>query len=336
MKNVKKVALSLAFSFALLGPSQSLAATRLDLGINTGNVDFSEGTFSLNQNESLKKEVLAETRAIRSRLWDENILYTLNPDSNNKNERLQDVAKANGYPTKESYVNGLTWSSDLEKIAIQRAYEQTLTGLSHTRPDGTRNTTAVLTNGVYPGAEILASSTSTQGPAQAFSQWTFEPSSKRDGKSEYELLKDTRGVSDSYNGHLHIILDPELKRIGFSTLNTNAKWNYSVGIFDFETTSANAASSNIVGEFNIYAGDLAKAPKTQEKTGNPVKSNKLSEDSIKRLRESVERARKSIAGAKILMDTMPKFAKENGTKLNGIIANSEKVIDQAEKILADY
>lgn len=336
MKNSKKLALSLAISFALLGARPSFAANRLDLGVDTGKAAFSEGTFTLKQDEANKNQVLSEVRAIRSRLWDENILYTLDQNSNSKGERLQDVAKANGYASKEAYVNGLTWSNDLEKIAIQRAYEQTITGLSHQRPDGSKQTSAVTTNGIYPGAEILASSTELESPSKAFAQWSFEPSKKKNNKSEYQLLIEAKGVSDSDNGHLHIILDPELKHIGFASLNTNEKWNYGVGIFDFEISNNNQASSNLVGQYNIYTGDIKNAPKQEEKTENPVKSNKLSKESIERLRTSVKNARQSIAGAEILMKTMPKFAKENGQKINDLIAKSEKIIDQAEKILANY
>lgn len=336
MKNSKKLALSLAISFALLGANPVFAATRLDLGVNTGNVSFSEGTFNLNQDENLKNQVLAEARAIRSRLWDENILYTLDENSNSKSERLQDVVKANGYANKEAYVNGLTWSNDLEKIAIQRAYEQTLTGLSHQRPDGSSMSTAATINGIHPGAEILASSTDSQNPKRSFGQWSFEPSKRKNNKSEYQLLKEAKGVSNADNGHLHIILDPELKHIGFAALNTNAKWNYGVGIFDFAISGNNQASANLVGSFNIYAGDIKRAPKIENKTVAPAKTTELSAASVEKLRTSVSNAKRTIAGAELLMKTMPKFAKENGAKINELIANSQKIIDQAEKILAKY
>lgn len=335
MKNSKKLALSLAISFTLLGISPTFAAPRLDLVENTGNINFSEGTFNLKQDENLKNQVLEEVRAIRSRLWDENILYTLDADSNTKGERLQDVARANGYTSKEAYVNGLTWSTELEKIAIQRAYEQTLTGLSHQRPDGSDNYTAVSLNGIQSSAEILASSTDSQNPKKSFGQWSFEPSKRKNDKSEYDLLKEAKGVNAD-NGHLHIILDPELKHIGFAALNTNAKWNYGVGIFDFAIVGNNQASSNLVGNFSIYAGDIKNAPKADNKTVAPAKTTELSAASIEKLRTSVSNAKRTIAGAELLMKTMPKFAKENGAKINQLIANSQKIIDQAENILAKY
>ena len=36
------------------------------------------------------------------------------------------------------------------------------------------------------------------------------------------------------------------------------------------------------------------------------------------------------------MRTMPKFAKEHGQKIKELIANSQRIIDQAKKILANY
>lgn len=335
MKNFKKLALSLAFSFAILGANPVFAASRVDLGVNTGNVAFSEGTFNLSQDEANKNQVLSEIRAIRSRLWDENIFYTLE-ESNARGERLQDVAKANGYKDKNAYVNGISWSNDLEKIAIQRAYEQTLTGLSHKRPDGSSQKTTITKNGIYPGAEILASSTDPENPTKAFAQWSFEPSKRKNNKSEYQLLKEAKGVSNAENGHLHIILDPELKHIGFSALNTNDKWNYGVGIFDFEIANNNESSVNLSGNYNLYSGDIKNAPKAEEKTANPVKSNEVSPASLEKLRESIKNAKQTIAGAEILMRTMPQFAKEHGQTINSLIANAQSIIAKADKILANY
>ena len=335
MKNIKKLALSLAISFVVLEVNPAFAANRIDLGVDTGNVSFSEGTFNLKQNEILKNEVLYEIRNIRSKMWDENILYTLD-DTNSKAERLQDVAKANGYQNKEAYVNAIKWSINLEKIAIQRAYEQTITGLSHQRPDGSSMSTAVTISGIHPGAEILASSTDSQNPKRSFGQWSFEPSKRKNNKSEYQLLKEAKGVENAENGHLHKKHDPELKHIGFAALNTNAKWNYGVGIFDFDISGNNQASANLVGSFNIYAGDIKSAPKIENKTVAPAKTTELSAASVEKLRTSVSNAKRTIAGAELLMKTMPKFAKENGAKINELIANSQKIIDQAEKILAKY
>ncbi|MBM0046824.1 hypothetical protein JNO63_06935 [Anaerococcus sp. mt242] len=336
MKSYKKLALSLALSFVLLGANPAFAAeSRLDLGVDTGKVAFSEETFSLKQDEALKNEVLSEIRAIRSRLWDENILYTLE-GSNKNGERLQDVAKVNGFSSKEAYVNGLTWSNNLERIAIQRAYEQTITGLSHNRPDGSDNSTAITKSGIYASAEILASSTQKEDPKKSFGQWAFEPSKIKNNKSEYQLLKESKGVSNSDNGHLHIILDPELKHIGYAALNTNSKWNYGVGVFDFNISNVNENSVNIVGNYNIYAGDIADAPKVENKTANPVKLDELSPESIQKLRNTVTNSKETIAGAKLLMRTMPQFVEKNGDKLNALIESSQKLIDRAEKILANY
>lgn len=330
MKNKKKFALALALSFAILGNRPSFAATRLDLGVNTGNVAFSEGTFNLSQDEANKSQALSEVRAIRSRLWDENILYTLDENSNSKGERLQDVAKANGYTSKEEYVNGLSWSNDLEKIAIQRAYEQTLTGLSHQRPDGGGLRSSVSANGVRPGAEILAASTQKESPQLAFNQWSFRKHSSRNNKSEYQLLLDAKGVSDSGNGHLHIILDPELKHIGFASLNRSDDWNYGVAMFAFEIANNNQAATNLVGPYNIYAGDIKNAPKPEEK---PEKSNKISEESIEKLRKSVKNARQTIAGAELLMQTMPNFGEKYGYELASLIDNQKTIISKAEALL---
>ncbi|MFO3666017.1 hypothetical protein ACCQ41_07145 [Anaerococcus sp. ENR0831] len=93
---------------------------------------------------------------------------------------------------------------------------------------------------------------------------------------------------------MHIILDPELKHIGFSVLNTNDKWNYGVGIFDFEIANNNESSVNLSGNYNLYSGDIKNAPKVEEKTANPVKSNEISPASLEKLRESIKKAKQTM------------------------------------------
>lgn len=338
--NIKKtLSLSLALTFALggvsaLNPSTAYAAESkyLDLDVDTGNVAYQEYTFFVNQTEEIKSGTLAEARQIRSKLWDENVLYTLDDNGNPKSERLQDVAKAYGYRSKEAYVNGLTWSQELEKIALQRAYEQTITGMSHNRPDGSRFSITSTSTGITPSGEILASSTSLECPSKAFDQWSFAPRKKYSNKSEYQLLLESNGVFNAANGHLHNILNPQFKHIGFAALNnTNSKWNYAVGIFSYKEANMTEASLNISGDYNLYVGERKKESQLAEPTKPKEETKTDNTDRKKRLEEAVANAKFQIEIAENLINNYPNTVKNVKGDLIKLIEKSKALIERAEQ-----
>ena len=68
-------------------------------------------------------------------MWDEDVLYTL--DNNNQaNKTIRDTLEEVGITSKNEYLNLVKWSTDLEKIAIQRGFEVSANGFSHQRIDG--------------------------------------------------------------------------------------------------------------------------------------------------------------------------------------------------------
>ena len=87
---------------------------------------YREDTIYLKQDENLKREILDTIKEIRSDIWDENVYYASSPEDVEKT-RIREIAKRFGYNTKSEYVNAIKWNSELEKYAIQRAYENFLT-----------------------------------------------------------------------------------------------------------------------------------------------------------------------------------------------------------------
>ena len=83
------------------------------------------------------------------------------------------------------------------------------------------------------------------------------------------------------------------------------------------------------------SNELEKNP-SEENIESSIIDIGLSEESLDRLEESVKNAKQTIAGAEILIQTMPKFAKEHGQTINSLIANAQSIIAKAEKILANY
>lgn len=334
---IKLLALSLALSFPVAGvlASQEVSvahassAERLNLGVDTGKGKFKESTVNLKQDEANKSEALAQIKQIRSRLWDENIYYTYET-SNSKGTRLQDVAKAQGFKTKEAYVNAITWSNDLERIAIQRAYEQVYVDLSHDRPDGSGFETLTTNSGVSANGENLAASSGLESPAQAFGQWSFTPSKSKNGQSEYDILLKTKGVENGDNGHLHLILDPRFHHVGFATMNgASSEWNYAAMNASIKSSGNNQAATGYVGSYRLYIG----TPTKEEAKSQAPSKNK--EESKQKLSQAVERAKREIAAAEYILDNYPKTVANVKDQLVDLIAHSKSLIKKAEPLLAN-
>ena len=123
-----------------------------------------------------------EVRGVRDKSWESNVLYTL--DANNeKGTTIRDIAKEYGYKTKEDYINGIKWSNDLEKIAIQRSFEQTFTGLGSQRPDFSDFTTATV-NGTHSDREVLTADTIDPKITDPIGKWSYGKIEKADNKSQ--------------------------------------------------------------------------------------------------------------------------------------------------------
>ena len=80
------------------------------------------------------------------------------------------------------------------------------------------------------------------------------------------------------------------------------------------------------------SNELEKNP-SEENTESPIIDIGLSEESLDRLEESVKNAKQTIAGAEILIQTMPKFAKEHGDVINKLIQEQINRVERGEAIL---
>lgn len=328
-KKAAAISLALSLSFAGLStirPSIVSASSNFSLGVDSGKVSYQEKLVNLSQNQALRDEAIREIKAVRAKLWDENVIYTDNPDSNPNKERLQDVAKRAGYTTKDDYVNSISWSTELEKIAIQRAYEQTIL-LGHDRPDGSYYYDIKTENGVSPYGENIARTTDTQSEKHAIYQWTFDKDKK--GFSEYEYLLKADGVSDADNGHLHLILDPEYDSFGLAVLNgVDPKWNIAVSNFGYDTSSSKA--SNIVGQYLLYVGNPAGKKST---TITNSSSQTITDDERQSLEETVADAQDTIDAAEYIMENYPNTVKNVLPELKSLIESQKALISRANTML---
>lgn len=333
MKKTKKV-LALALlaslsvnSLALVNPQSeniAYASQKLDFGISTKKFESKAITLNLKQDEENKSQALAAIRDLRAKMWDENVPYISDADSNPKNMKLREYLKTKGITSKEAYINRTKWSTDLEKITIQRIYEVSQTGLSHLRPDGSDCATAVLPSGTRTYAEILANNSDPYTPAMAFNQWAYGKRANYGGKSEYELLKESNGVYNNGNAHIHIILDPEYDHMGLS-INNAGGLNYVAVEFGYRDQSG-SAPTGLVGDYTMYFGQA----KAQE---NPKKDKKLSKEQRERLEQSISENKTQISAVKLLFETAPNKVAKVKDRLLVLMDKSEKLIQKAEKLL---
>ena len=328
-KKAAAITLALSFSFGasnLVNPTVASASSVIELGVDSGRVAYQEKLVNLEQNQALRDEALREIKAIRAKMWDENVIYTNDENSNPNKERLQDVAKSAGYKTKEEYVNSINWSTELEKIAIQRAFEQTV-AYSHDRPDGSSFFDIKSSNGVIPYGENLARITDRQSPKTAIYQWTFDKD--RAGYSEYDYLIKANGVCDDDNGHLHLILDPEYDSFGLAVLNgVDPKWNIAVSNFGYDTSSSKA--TNLVGQYLLYVGNPAGKKST---TITNSSSQTITDDERQSLEETVANAQDTIDAAEYIMENYPNTVKNVLGPLKTLIESQKTLISRANTML---
>ena len=163
----------------------SYASEDLDFGIDSTSFPNSVITLNLDQSEAMKNNSIMAIRDLRSKMWDEDVLYTL--DNNNQaNKTIRDTLEEVGITSKNEYLNLVKWSTDLEKIAIQRGFEVSANGFSHQRIDGSEYSDISLPNGIKSYSELLAYNSYGFTPQTAIDQLAFSKRANFNSKSEYE------------------------------------------------------------------------------------------------------------------------------------------------------
>lgn len=342
MKNIKKMAaLSLALSFSFLGQAslinpvdsyakeESLAIQNADLGVDKGKGEYIEETINLKQSQDEIEYFLNEIRDIRSKLWDSNIPYvSVSPDgTGGESKNLIESAEKSGYTTMKDYAFGLKWRTDLEKIAIQRAFEQKYSDSSDTRPDGSNFKSATI-NGIHSDVEIVSKTNLHGNKMKASSQWSF--AKDQTGQSKYDKLLAANGKLTPESFELHTLLNPGIKYIGYAQLadeETNTLYEVVELSYDMNSKmdSSNDQVTNLVGPYTLSIGD--KNYKEDK--------DKTQKDKLEKLKISYQKAQEIIKGAEILKESMPNFSNENSARINELVEKQKEVIKKAENVLKE-
>lgn len=331
-KFVKVLALGLSLSLSFSALSTSLLANdnnisyaseqRLDLGYPTKGAKFREDVIKLNQNEALKNEVLKQIKNLRAMAWDEDIYYTYEEDNSN-NERLRDIAFNAGLRNKEEYVNAIEWNTELERYAIQLSYECIVTDFSYYRADGSDPNTLIEAMTGYYGKNLGAYNPKTINPEIAFGIWSTDQLEEYNGWSQYELLKEYKGVFDQYTQDIHYILDPLMGYVGYGQVyDKDSQSGYANVVLANVMAASSTHTTNLVGNYKLFVGDPNKKAVTASQE--------------KALRSAISNAEMTISTVYDIMDNYPKTVAKVADKLYLQIDKANDLILRAKAALGDY
>lgn len=303
MKKVLKIA-ALALTFSLLDANYSFASSSapiLDLKVNMPNSPYVEDEVQLRQDDMLKNDFLEGVRRIRKEAWEGNFYFTYD-GTWSPTSTIQTVAKEEGI-SKEEYINNVYWNTEYEKIAIQRAYENLMEDTENGRPDNSSFVYAGTSKIDHPGME-------------------FRYYSEGRSITTREIFDIIRDMTIPYyktielKKELRLLIDPSKVEFGFAEVKPVGEEVYSYAIIAGEKTNLSQAVTNYYGNYTMFFGN--------KNYGN---------EKIEKLKASIKKAEQSIEGAKILMRTMPKLAKERGKEINRLIQIQENTIEKAQAIL---
>lgn len=324
MKNFKKVtAAVLALSFSFLGASvtsesnksyasQSQSAPKIDLGVSQANYPYQESVVTLKQDDAIRQQFMDHIVELRTKAWNDDLIVPwYGEGENTKSVRDIYIQWSDGDP--EWYKNAINYNYGLEKLALQRAYELTLTGDSQNRPDGSNFNTMY-----YKDYSL--------GNADTF--WVFDEKNEVDVDTFFEIFasdkkynefKNSKGSMENAILETLVMYQPTQLSIGYGQVtNKETGRSFAVVAFDLDPYVW-ADEENYVGEYTMSFG-------------NP-NFKKASKETLDKLENSVKEAKRTIAGAEILTNSMPNFGEKYGYELGRLIENQKAIISKAEAFL---
>lgn len=323
---IKLIAASLALSFTFAGGIGHLTTSyassqveKIDLGVAPANVPYKEGVVRLNQSEELKNQVLKELKRLRGDMWDKNVPFTWD-ETNPSNQTIRSAALSVGYESKDDYVNDLVWNKDLEKIAIQRAYEVLETSNTTTRPDGTEYFTATTKNGQVPEVQVVVADYIDLNPKDFVDILSTIGNNQFYGRSSYDMLIKSNGVYVDDSRYIHRLINPYFHYFGFALIN-DPKHDLKVAVLvsNNEVLNDNRNPTAYVGEYRLSMGKKNSTP--------PSAADKA------RLQVKVDQARMQINTTKMLLRDYPATVANVREELEVLLKNAENLLLKAEAIL---
>lgn len=200
---------ALLLTMMMFGPS-AYAAGDPGLGTHPGNGSIVTADLAVNQ-APIQTDALAAVKSIRAQMYDDpEIVFDGKP--------LRQVVSAAGL-SREQYINGVRWDTNLERSALQRAYEQNV-HWGHTRPDGGSYSNAAVAVR-WPG-EILTT--------QADIATAIADVQRGSWAGERDALIAHDGAFNNSTGHLYNLINPRYTAYGFARVGgVTVGWMHGSG-----------------------------------------------------------------------------------------------------------
>ncbi|MGO1459719.1 MAG: hypothetical protein ACTHWJ_06820, partial [Flaviflexus sp.] len=237
----------------------ALGAGSPGLGTDPGRGTIVASDLDVDQ-VAIQAAAMPAVRSIRAQMYDDKeVLFNGQP--------LYRAVDQAGLSRSE-YINGVSWDTNLEKSAIQRAYEQNIVW-GHVRPDGGSYKEADLL-GKWPG-EILTT--------QADIAVAIADVEKGSWAGERDDLIRYNGAFNNATGHLYNLINPSYKSFGFARVgNVTVGWMSTSrssdtrgtqldGNYTFETAVSSSNMSNVDGDLDVDSSLTAGETGTAEVTG---------------------------------------------------------------------
>lgn len=232
-----------ALTLAPFAAADPAPVTGVELNQPAGQVVAVEAKFNLTSDQDT---AMRELRKLRGDMWDRNVAFD--------GMTLRQAAAKQGLKTRQAYVDAAQYDAGLSRVALQRGAEAAQF-FRHERPYNATCTancgdTGTATYKGKAGAGENLHSAANMG--KAMQDW---------GYGEVGDLVRANGHFNTGNGHLHNLLDPQLKRYGFASVVT-AEGEASVTAAGWTT----AGSERIEGEQNTVLHRPANGRETPNTT----------------------------------------------------------------------
>lgn len=181
----------------------------LDLGLELGAGMQVRVPVRLRQGE-VRRTAMNDFRAMRRRMWNANPPFDGKP--------LRTALAQAGIRSANEYAERVVWDHDAERVAIQRAAEQILTGIAHERPGTGEAFGLTLKTGQYVSSENLACRPHRMSPSYGLKMW----------EEELPQLIKHKGAFNGETGHLYLLLDPKLRFHAFAQSEDTHYVNVSI------------------------------------------------------------------------------------------------------------
>lgn len=326
MKNLVKVtALALAMSFSFMAANvdndvsyASKQVQKLDLGVNMPNAPYRETLVEVEVNDKVRNQVIKSIEDIRAKAWDDNIVIYSRLTSDNPMKVRDFAEEYYNNPSKEAYIDEFYYSYDIERMAIQKAYELTLTDISDYRPDNFSDNTFYVTRGSgdhtyrYRFADSMAFNFVNEKDftveefleASTYGDEVYRP---------YDVYKNTNGAEE--NVVLPMLMSqPTPVAIGFAKVH-NTENGRSAVVMAYAYDQPVGDKQDFVGQYKMSYGN----PKYQP----------LPEATEKALKKAIKDAESQIAVVENLQQNFPKTISKVQDKLYKLLNDARATLEEA-------